>query len=100
MMAAAAAEAGGITKGRRKERGNESALSPPRAVPSSLSLSSLHILIINEYSATAAVCVRGVMLNYGRAPKPTGKRDGSLARPLVSAAVRRRRRRRKEGVEL
>ena len=65
-----------------------------------LSLSSLHILIINEYSATAAVCVRGVMLNYGRAPKPTGKRDGSLARPLVSAAVRRRRRRRKEGVEL
>ena len=67
----------------------------PRAVPSlppSPSLSSLHILIINEYSAAASAsaavrdCERsGVMLNYGRAPKPTGKRVSS---PVPSLARR------------
>ena len=86
MMAAAAAE--GSQKGEGERERSLLGLSRPFLL---LSLSSLHILIINEYSAAVRDCERsGVMLNYGRAPKPTGKRVSSpvaVPSPLALSSV-------------
>ena len=73
MMAAAAAE--GSQKGEGEREGMR-ALSLLGLSRPFLLLSSLHILIINEYSAAAAAAVRDcersrVMLNYGRARAKT-----------------------------